>query len=74
MSVLYIALPMALLLGGGGMLACILSIRRGQYDDLDTPAVRMLIDDKPSDETRSRDTRNQAPPTEAPSGRSGHQK
>lgn len=45
MSVLYIALPIALLLGGGGMIACILCIRGGQYDDLDTPAVRMLIDE-----------------------------
>lgn len=44
-SVLYIALPIALLLGGGGMLACIICIRAGQYDDLDTPAVRMLIDE-----------------------------
>lgn len=46
MSVLYIALPIALLLGGGGMLACIICIRRGQYDDLDTPAVRMLIEEE----------------------------
>jgi len=46
MSVLFIALPIALLLGGGGMWACIVCIRAGQYDDLDTPAVRMLIDDQ----------------------------
>ncbi|WP_146409561.1 cbb3-type cytochrome oxidase assembly protein CcoS [Allorhodopirellula heiligendammensis] len=46
MSVLYVALPLALLLGGGGLLACVLCIRSGQYDDLDTPAVRMLIDDE----------------------------
>lgn len=46
MSVLFVALPIALLLGGGGVLACILCIRGGQYDDLDTPAVRMLIDEE----------------------------
>ncbi len=45
MSVLYVALPIALILGGGGLVACVLCIRSGQYDDLDTPAVRMLIDD-----------------------------
>lgn len=47
MSVLYVALPVALLLGGAAMLACVVCIRRGQFDDLETPAVRMLIDDPP---------------------------
>ncbi|EMI56777.1 cbb3-type cytochrome oxidase assembly protein CcoS [Rhodopirellula sallentina] len=46
MSVLFVALPIALILGGGGVLACILCIRGGQYDDLDTPSVRMLIDEE----------------------------
>lgn len=46
MSVLYVALPIALLLGGGGLVACIFCIRCGQYDDLETPAVRMLLDDQ----------------------------
>ncbi|MFG0266457.1 MAG: cbb3-type cytochrome oxidase assembly protein CcoS [Rhodopirellula sp. JB055] len=45
MSVLFIALPLALLLGAGGMLACIMCIRGGQYDDLESPAVRILIDE-----------------------------
>lgn len=49
MSVLYIALPLALLLGAGGLVACIYCIRGGQYDDLETPAVRILLDeDKPN--------------------------
>ena len=47
MSVLYIALPVALLLGALGCLACVFCIRRGQYDDLQSPSVRMLIDDEP---------------------------
>ncbi|MEZ6090407.1 MAG: cbb3-type cytochrome oxidase assembly protein CcoS [Pirellulaceae bacterium] len=46
MSVLFIALPIALLLGAAGMIACVICIRGGQYDDLETPAVRMLIDDR----------------------------
>lgn len=47
MSVLFVALPLALLLGGAAMLACVACIRRGQFDDLETPAVRILIDDHP---------------------------
>jgi cbb3-type cytochrome oxidase maturation protein len=55
MSVLYIALPIALLLGGGGLLACLYCIRDGQYDDLDSPPVRMLLDDQPvADESADR--------------------
>ncbi|MCA9131927.1 MAG: cbb3-type cytochrome oxidase assembly protein CcoS [Planctomycetales bacterium] len=50
MSVLFIALPLALLLGGAALVACVLCIRGGQYDDLDTPAVRILIDEKPRQE------------------------
>lgn len=46
MSVLYIALPIALLLGGSALVACIRCIRGGQFDDLETPAVRILIDDE----------------------------
>lgn len=47
MSVLYIALPIAILLGGAGLLACLYCIRSGQYDDLESPSVRVLIDDVP---------------------------
>ncbi len=49
-SVLYIALPLALLLGGGGMLACVYCIRNGQYEDLDTPAIRILVDERPTED------------------------
>lgn len=45
MSVLYIALPLAIMLGAGGLFACLYCIRDGQYDDLDSPAVRVLLDD-----------------------------
>ena len=46
MSVLYIALPIALALGAGGLLACIYCIRDGQFDDLESPPLRMLLDDQ----------------------------
>ena len=46
MSVIYILLPLASLLAAGGVAAFIWAVRRGQFDDLDTPAVRMLHDDE----------------------------
>ncbi len=49
MSVLYVALPIAIAMGGAAMWACVRSIRGGQFDDLETPAVRVLIDEKPID-------------------------
>jgi cbb3-type cytochrome oxidase maturation protein len=45
MSVLYIVLPLALLVVGVAVAAFVWATRRGQFDDLDTPAVRMLHDD-----------------------------
>lgn len=45
MAVIYILLPLGLLLGAGALAAFVWSTRRGQLDDLDTPAIRMLDDD-----------------------------
>jgi len=47
MSVMYVALPIAILLGGTALVACIRAIRGGQFNDLDAPAMRMLIDPEP---------------------------
>ncbi|MEW4456017.1 cbb3-type cytochrome oxidase assembly protein CcoS [Bremerella sp. JC817] len=47
MSVVFIALPIALLLAGLAVWGFIWSVKQGQYDDLETPAVRMLQDDDP---------------------------
>jgi cbb3-type cytochrome oxidase maturation protein len=49
MSVIYILLPIASLLAAGGVAAFIWAVRRGQFDDLDTPAVRILHDDEDED-------------------------
>ncbi|MBA3918376.1 MAG: cbb3-type cytochrome oxidase assembly protein CcoS [Gemmatimonas sp.] len=48
MSVLFLVLPLALLVVGGAVLAFVWSARSGQYDDLDTPAMRVLGDDPPT--------------------------
>lgn len=53
MSVLYIALPVAILLALAAVIAFVWTVSRGQYDDLDTPALRMLEDD---DRRRPRNT------------------
>ena len=45
MSVLYIAIPVALLIALISVTAFILQVRNGQLDDLDTPPRRMLFDD-----------------------------
>ncbi|HEU4724543.1 MAG TPA: cbb3-type cytochrome oxidase assembly protein CcoS [Candidatus Eisenbacteria bacterium] len=45
MSVLYIVLPLALLVVGVAVLAFRWAAKRGQFDDLDTPAMRALHDD-----------------------------
>jgi cbb3-type cytochrome oxidase maturation protein len=47
MSVLYLVLPLALLIAAGMVWAFVRSVRRGQLDDLETPALRMLFDDPP---------------------------
>ncbi|MEM9826425.1 MAG: cbb3-type cytochrome oxidase assembly protein CcoS [Planctomycetota bacterium] len=53
MSVFYIALPIALMLGAAGMIACVYCIRSGQFDDLDGPSVRILVDEQQSDDVDS---------------------
>lgn len=45
MSVLYIVLPLALVLAALGLGAFLWAVRKGQFDDLDTPPVRMVFDD-----------------------------
>jgi cbb3-type cytochrome oxidase maturation protein len=45
MTVLFIVLPLALIIAGGAVIAFIWSVKRGQFDDLDTPPHRILHDD-----------------------------
>jgi cbb3-type cytochrome oxidase maturation protein len=46
MSVIYVLLPLAVLLAAAAVAAFVWAVRRGQFDDLDTPAVRILHDDE----------------------------
>lgn len=45
MSVLYFLIPLAVALVAGGIAAFRWAARDGQFDDLKTPAVRILLDD-----------------------------
>ncbi|MEM7167146.1 MAG: cbb3-type cytochrome oxidase assembly protein CcoS [Planctomycetota bacterium] len=46
MSVLYVLLPLALLFAVSALIAFVWATRGGQFDDLQTPAVRILHDDE----------------------------
>lgn len=58
MNNLLILIPIALFLGGLGLIAFLWSIKSGQYEDMDGAASRILIDDdplmKPSEQKRER--------------------
>ena len=45
MSVIFLVLPLALVVVAVAVAAFVWATRRGQFDDLDTPALRMLHDD-----------------------------
>ncbi len=51
MSVIYIVLPLAVVMAGAFLWAFMWCVRSGQYDDVETPAMRML---DPSDEGAAR--------------------
>lgn len=55
MSVLFIVLPLAVLMAIIAVIAFIWGVRTGQFDDLSTPASRMLHDDE-EPETRDGST------------------
>jgi len=44
-SVVFIVVPLAALIVLAAVISFLASARRGQFDDLDTPPVRMLNDD-----------------------------
>ena len=46
MNGLALLIPLALLMGGAGLMGFFWALRRGQFDDLDGAANRILIDDE----------------------------
>lgn len=45
MDVIFVVLPVALLVAGAALWVCVRSIQSGQFDDLETPAHRILHED-----------------------------
>lgn len=45
MNIIYLLLPLAIILGISGLIAFLFAVRGGQFDDLETPALRALIDE-----------------------------
>jgi cbb3-type cytochrome oxidase maturation protein len=50
MSMLFALIPLAIVLLGIAVWAFFWAVRSGQFEDLDTPAVRILLDDDNADE------------------------
>ncbi|MBH24647.1 MAG: cbb3-type cytochrome oxidase assembly protein CcoS [Myxococcales bacterium] len=46
MSILYILIPLALVLSAGSVAVFWWAVRDGQFDDLETPALRILTDER----------------------------
>ena len=65
MSVLYVLVPVALALAGLGALAFRWAVRNGQYDDVTTPGVRMLFDERDALPPSQRPS-SQRPPSPRP--------
>jgi len=52
-SAIYIMLPVSLILAGIFLCAYIWSVRSGQYEDTETPALRILPEDRTLSENQS---------------------
>lgn len=52
MSVIFVLVPLAVIFSALAVGAFLWALRRGQLDDLVTPAVRILHDDDDTDRTR----------------------
>jgi cbb3-type cytochrome oxidase maturation protein len=50
MNVIILTIPMALIFAGGFVYAFFWATSKGQFDDLETPAMRMLKDENPSEQ------------------------
>ena len=55
MSILYVLIPLALLLLGLAVWAFFWAVGSGQFDDLDTPAIGVVMDDdsKPDEDDKA---------------------
>ena len=62
MNVLYLLVPLALLLAAAAVGAFYWAVRDGQFDDVETPSLRVLLHDEPHlDEARQEKPHRDAP-------------
>ncbi len=67
MSIIFLILPITLLLCGGAAVAFAWATRSGQFDDLETPAIRLLHDEStPAAQRRETEASSQPIPAEPP--------
>jgi len=59
MNIIYLLLPLALLLVLVFVLLYLWAVMRGQFDDLDSPSKRMLLDDKPISSAQNKEENSQ---------------
>jgi cbb3-type cytochrome oxidase maturation protein len=69
MEILYLLVPLAVIFAGGIVWAFLWSIRSGQFDDLEGPAHRILMDE---DEPPRRQSENPPGPKKPPRRRGKH--
>lgn len=55
MTILFLLVPVALAIVAVALVGFGWAVRRGQFDDLDTPALRVLRDDAPRPDPASQD-------------------
>lgn len=67
MEILYLLIPLAVVVMAGAIWALIWAIKNGQYDDLEGPAHRILMDD---DDPRIPGTRTSSDTDESADGES----
>ena len=50
MEIIYVLLPVSVFLGLIALVAYLWAVKQGQFDDLDTPAMRAIFEDQKSKE------------------------
>lgn len=65
MSALFVVVPLALAISAAAVCAFVWSVRQGQLDDLETPALRMLEDERGETQKDSSGSFEQTPKSRA---------
>jgi len=65
MELVFVALPVALVIGGAALVAFVWAAKDDQFEDLDTPPKRAMFDELPARDAT--EAMSPAPPAEEPS-------